>query len=448
MALWDQIKYALAVAPQDHPPVQTRTVSTLYDFIQRTSAVRDRPYRLAAVADALSVPAIFRAVTLISNVVGSLSMRAFRNGAELDEDDRPRLIVRPNPFTTPREFFRETAWSMATYGEAWWWVAARDGDGSAQSLMPVHPREVTVDDNRADPRYPIITWRGQVRRNADMVQVKMTGETGALRGRGPLQMCGAAVSVSVEAQEWAANFFAEDGGIPSIVVKVASELSKEDADAFLTQWMNKAHNQPRIIDTGVESVDEFGVNQQGAQMLDSRNAQNGEAARMFGIPGPLLEYAISGQSLTYQNVGQEFAKFLRVCLLPDYLEPMEQAISDQLTRSTVSRFNTGALERADIKTLYSVATLGLKENVHDRAEARAIVGLAPSIENAAVPFSPPQAFPEPAQLQARNEPTVEEVRCKGQRAVYGRLQECGQLLGKLVPPYEVKCHRCKPLAAA
>jgi HK97 family phage portal protein len=440
MALWDQIKYALAVAPQDHPPVQTRSVSTLYDFIQRTSGARDRPYRLSSVADALSVPAIFRAVTLISNVVGSLSMRAFRAGEELTEDDRPKLIVRPNPFTTPREFFRETAWSMAAYGEAWWWVAARDGDGMAQSLMPVHPREVTVDNNPNDPRYPLVTWRGQVRRTSDMVQIKMTGETGALRGRGPLQMCGAAVSVSVEAQEWAANFFAEDGGIPSIIVKLAGgELTKEEADKFLAQWMSKAHNQPRIIDAGVESVDEFGVNQQGAQMLESRNAQNGEAARMFGIPGPLLEYLTQGSSLTYQNVGQEFAKFVRVCLLPDYLEPMEQAISDQLTRSNVARFNIAALERADIKTLYEVAVQGLEAGVHDREEARAIVGLAPGVENAAVPFSPPQAFPAPSELIARSLSEGREVRCSG----------CGKLLIELAaPPYRATCSRCKVVTEA
>jgi len=126
---------------------------------------------------------------------------------------------------------------------------------------------------------------------------------------------------------------------------------------------------------------------------------------------------------------------------------MEQTMSDQLTRSTVGRFNTEALERADIKTLYEVAKIGNDAGVFaDENEKRAIVGLAPSVEQAAVPFSPPAAIPASFPVQQRSQP--EEVRCKGFRTVYGRVQECGRLLGKVAPPYEIECPRCKATAVA
>ena len=181
-----------------------------------------------------------------------------------------------------------------------------------------------------------------------------------------MQLCGAAVSVGVEAQEWAANFFAE-GGNPSLVIKKAGMLSGEldpdtgmsEADLFLTQWMNKPHNEPRLVDEGVESVTEMNYNTQGAQMLDSRDYQNGDAARMFGVPGSLLEYNVPGSSLTYQNLEQEFTKFVRGCLLPYFLEPIEQHMSDLLTRSTVARFNVDGLLRADLKTRFDAYAVGI-----------------------------------------------------------------------------------------
>lgn len=461
MALWDRVQTMMALAPWAHEPIETRsdppTEGSLADFIARIQGARDTQWRAASVREALSVPAIFRAVTLISNLTGSLSMQATRNGVELEAAERPRLIIRPDPFTIPREFFRQSAWSLATYGEAWWWVAKRDFDLSPMSLIARHPREYVVTANQDDPRFNIIEWNGKRIRNdesgTDHIQIKMTGEVGALRGAGPLQMCGAAVSVAVEAQEWAANFFAEDGGVPSLIIKSATELgaSKDDptrseADVLRDQWMSKPHNVPRVIDPGIESVEPFGLNTQGAQMLEARNWQNGDAARMFGIPGPLLEYMTSGSSLTYQNVGQEFVKMLRVCLNPDYLEPIEQTMSDQLTRSTVARFNRVSLEQPDVKTLYEVATLGLEKGVHDREEARAIVGLAPSLENAAVPFSPPAAIPSPAAIEVRA--TTEEVRCQGMTIRRGLYAKCGKLLGQFAAPYSTICPRCHTVAAA
>ena len=49
-------------------------------------------------------------------------------------------------------------------------------------------------------------------------------------------------------------------------------------------------------------------------MLDARAHQDGEAARMFGIPGTLLEYNAPGSSLTYQNISEVFTLFVKSCL--------------------------------------------------------------------------------------------------------------------------------------
>src|SRR5919201_1559066 len=146
-------------------------------------------------------------------------MRALRNEVELAPDDRPRVIIRPDPSRTPAEFYSGTAFNMATAGEADWWIAKRDGDGNALSVLNIPPAEVTITQNNRDLLRPTIQWRGTANRQKDVrPSVSHRRSMMDLRGIGPLQICQAALSIAVESQEWAANFYA-DGGKPDLIIK-------------------------------------------------------------------------------------------------------------------------------------------------------------------------------------------------------------------------------------
>jgi len=407
-----------------------------------------RPWRFPSVAEAIGTPAIFRAVSLIANTTGSLAVETYRNGVRLEGADVPRLVTRPDPFRTPNKFYRDTAFFLASYGEVWWWVAKRDSDDLPMSLICIPPWEITVDPT-VDRLQPIITWsvRGKqtVMDPRDMRQITfLPNPDGGLRGVGPLQMCGAAASVAVESQEWAANFYAE-GGYPSVVIKAAGSLGDTDtgeheADLLRNQFRDKPHNTPRVIDEGIESVEEFGVNPQGAQMLDARLSNKGDAANMFGIPGVLLEYNAPGSSLTYQNVQEVFSLFVKTSLAPNFLEPIEQELSDLLPRSTVARFNVSGFERANAKTRWE--TYGLMVPVIGSEEAAAIArkseGIDPGdVEFQPVPFAPPAAFPTRLPVARSAEP----VRCTGKKVIGMKLRLCNKLLAEN-GPYYGSCPRC------
>jgi phage portal protein BeeE len=250
------------------------------------------------------------------------------------------------------------------------------------------------------------------------------------------------VSVGVEAQEWAANFFAT-GGNPSTNLHSDVELTKEEATALRDQWIETPPNMPQVTSGGLQ-LREVPHNSQSAQMMQAREYQNGDFARMFNIPGSLLDHAIPGTSLTYQNVGNEFDKFVRTCLLPNYLEPMEQALTDLLTRSTTTRFNTEALLRADARTRWeiyerAVTVLGPEEAA---SYARSREGLAGGdIETAPVPLAPPQAIPSSLPVQTRSLSDhlgLTDLRCP----------KCGKLAGRVAGPAEIACARCGQLVAA
>jgi phage portal protein BeeE len=435
---------------------QTRAIDSFTSYpglteqLLAVQGLQSRPWRVASLREALGVPSNFRAVTLISNTVGSLAMEAYRKGVRLDSEDTPRIIQRPDPFRIPRDFYRDTAYDLATRGEWWWWIASRDIDDSPLSVIRIAPWEINVRYTTGDRLRPQVFWGNREMALRDMRHGTLQPDPDSLsgpwqRGVGPIQMCGAAISVQVESDMWAANFFGEDGGYPSIIIKAANELGEtedgeNEADLLRDQWMSKPHNTPRVIDQGIESVEEFGSNASGGQMLDSREQNKGTSAVMWGIPGDLLEYGRPGSSLTYTNVPELFRRFVKAPLIPDYLEPIEQHMSDLLTRSTVARFNVKGFDRADPKTRWEVyeimsKVVGVEEAARIAAESE---GFAPGdIEYAPVPFAPPQAIPSEIPVTR----SAEQVRCDGSVVIKGMLKPCRKLLAEQAP-FIGRCTRC------
>jgi phage portal protein BeeE len=430
-----------------------KTLSSPFDDLR----LRPRPtaWRRVSVRTALGVPAIQRAVALISSTTAMLSVQAYRNGVVMD--DPPRLVVRPDPYETPGAFYGMSAANMAKYGEIVWWIASTDTDGMASALVNVPLNELQVQDNPSNRLLPSYTWGTKTgtrysgaNPNGRFVHVKYPiGEPFALRGEGPLQLCGAANSVAVESQEWAANFYGESGG-PAALIKKVGTLSpqkldpmtwlpmdpldpeyetrgRSEGDLIRDQIIGRANNTSMVIDDSIDSVEYKDVNQGGAQMLDARGFNNGDAAREFGIPGPLLEYQQPGGSLTYQNRTELKGALLETCLMPLYLEPIEQAMSDLLTRSTVARFNAKGFLRADIKTRFEVYNLAIPLGIYDAAYAQREEGIEPGdVEFAPVPFAAPGAIEDPI--------TRLSVRCPA----------CHKLVARsLGPGSSIDCPRCK-----
>lgn len=439
--------------------------TTAEDAVDAIIHAREHPrsgvWRLPTVSDALGVPAIQRAVSLISSTTGMLSMQGFRNGVLMDEP--PRLITRPDPDLTPYEFYSTTAAQTAKYGEFVWWIASRDSDGNPSALVNVPLTELRVDKNRDNRRFPKYQWGSTVSTRwspanpkGEFVHKKYPlNEPFALRGEGPLQLGKIAVSISVESQIWAANFYG-GGGHPSDIIKHASTLDPtlrdafgepdpvtglSEADRLKAQYIARDSNTPLVIDQAIDSITTGKIDEAGAQMLEARLHQNGDAARLFGLPGKFVEYVQSGTSLTYQTLESAFTDLVKTCLQPLYLEPIEQAMSDLLTRSTAARFNVKGFLRADLKTRFQVHEIAIKSGIYDPVYAQREEGIiAGDVEYAPIPFPAPAAVP--STVPRYNSADLREVR--HQCAAGGR----ARFLGMSAGGSQHYCRDCKQLVAA
>jgi HK97 family phage portal protein len=353
----------------------------LTEQLAAVQGIRLESWNPPSIREAMAVPAVYRAVTFIANLIGSFTMQAWHNDVLMQTP--PRLVSRPGVFGTPRDFWRDSSYCLATRGEYLWWIVSRDDDGLADGLLLLPPHEVVVswnDDLKGLQRE--YKWRNKDIPADDIEHGFLSREPGGLRGIGPMQSCGAALSVAVEADEWAARFFAR-GGVPSVVLKSAVNLTPDEATRLKDSWLDRDSNEVRVAAGGV-LPEAFQINPEQAQLLDSRKHSSADVATMFGMDADLLNAAVSGSSLTYQNVGQRLDNFIRTTLAPNYLEPIEHGISERLTRTTVGRFNTTTLLRADVRTQADVFKT-LVDGGLPQPQALQVAGLADLVDTEPVP---------------------------------------------------------------
>lgn len=313
---------------------------------QQANAYRPTP----TVNEALGIPAVMRAVTLLATTAAALILREYVGQTELDP---PSAVVRrPAKAWTFGNFVRDTVFYMATRGEAIWLTMARDAEGRPADLLPVAPESYKSDWDGV--RHDWYTQQGGKRQPvnpADVTHITLLRDPATGRGLGPLQRCGLALTVAAEADRWAARFFA-GGGMPSVFLSSAAPIDATEAQTIKQQWLTDPPNMPKV-GYGMTATP-MAFDAAAAQLTESRRMSRGEVALMFGVTGRLLEYAESGTSLTYANVGDLATELVRLTLAPYYLEQIEQAFSDLLARGHEVRFDLSGFERADVKTRYEV----------------------------------------------------------------------------------------------
>jgi HK97 family phage portal protein len=311
------------------------------------------------VKEALGVPAVYRAVTLLSTTAASLQLKEYVERAEVE----PASVVRrPARQWTPGAFTRDTVFHMATRGEAIWLVRERDYQGFASNLLPVAPEAIKSDWDGVEHDWYRFDKNGKRinYRREDVVHIPLVRDPDTGRGLGPMQVCGVALNVAVEADMWASRFFV--GAIPSIFLESKVPLSGDDPAYIKQKWLTDPPNVPKVgYNLTPHMLD---LNPEAAQLLGTQKNARGSVALMFGIPGRLLEYSEPGASLTYANVGGLATELVRLTLAPVYLEQIEQAFSDLRPRGHELRYDVEGLERADPKTRMEIHKSAIEAGIY------------------------------------------------------------------------------------
>lgn len=269
---------------------------------------------------ALRVPAVLHAVRLISENIGDLPCKLYREEGDSKESakDHPgnRLVhSRANPWTSAGELRVALTMDALMHGAGYAQVVRVGSDMPAElhRLAPgtVQPR--FEDDG--EPYYLVQPSKGRQQRLSyrDVLYVPAFGATS------PITLGKDAIGVAMVLERHASQFFA-GGARPSGIITDEGVIPDTPSGATTLSnikkawrvWQANNNGDPLILDKGRKYA-ALTMPSTDAQFIENRLEQINEIARIFGVP-PSMLYQLD--RATWSNAEQMAASFLQLCLRP------------------------------------------------------------------------------------------------------------------------------------
>lgn len=327
----------------------------------------------------LSIPAAYRCVQIISDSIASLPIHAVRNGQPIEET--PKILNNPDPTESRIDTISALMSSLLMNGNAYALISERDRLGFPQSIVVLAPDSVLVDQTKSGVRYRV---SGKEIDSSDMFHIRSITLPGHITGVSVLEMQRRTLGLAIAGEDYAGELFTT-GSIPSGVLKTEAELTKEEAEALKTNFVNNHGGRsraPAILSSGL-MYEPIGFNAQDLELLASRNFNAQAVATIFGVPGWLIGIG-QGDSKTYSNAQDDSKAFVRWTLRP-HIARLEAAFTALLPRGQQCRFNLDDLMKADTLTRYQAHSIALSSGFMTTEEVRKIEELSDDIETVEVP---------------------------------------------------------------
>lgn len=323
----------------------------------------------------LSVPAIWRAVTMISDDVGSLPLCAYRGNVKIRPT--PRILERPNPLETPMETYSAMAASLLLHGNYIALLGPRGVNGYPDYIIPVDPNRARIF-MRDGTKYCEIEQRVYIV-GEEVFHIKGFSLPGEVVGIGIIAAQRQGIGAAIAVMEYAARYF-DGGAMPSYAIKSDNpDLTQEEADLLKQKWMEHYGARSRIpaVLNSSTSIQELTANANDAQLVEARNQSILDSANIVGVPGAAV--GAPNQTRTYTNTELQAIEYIKTSLRP-LTTRIEQAMTDLIPRGQYARFTFESMLRADTLTRYQAHKIALDAGFLTVDEVRHIENLE-SLDN-------------------------------------------------------------------
>lgn len=299
---------------------------------------------------ALSMSAVYRAVTILTTTVSQLEVGVWRKNEEVSPS--PSVVSKPDYNTSLSGFLKRTVMSMALNGNAYWRLYRSEANGPVVNIEVLNPNLISIDyDNQNRIVYRYYGYRDGKERTFginDIKHLRLMELPGADYAIGPIQACRAELTGSLDLRDYSTNWFAK-GAIPTGVLSSQDYMDAETAAEYRRRWEeNQANRGVAVIGNGMQ-YQPILLAPADAQFLENQQFSVTQIARLFGIPANYLLAAVEGSSMTYTNMEQVDTAFIKYTV-QQYLTEIETALTELLPRGQRARFKVAALLRPDHKT--------------------------------------------------------------------------------------------------
>jgi HK97 family phage portal protein len=313
-------------------PLVPLTAASLVDWLSGT--VNDSGMRVTE-KSAYSMPAVYRAVGLISQACAAVPLQGYDRKDRLLQTEIP-VLAQPCPGMTAFEFWEFAYVCIMTWGNFYAWKNMNQR-GEIESLVPIRPESIKVGQVRAarSPENP--TGKMFMIASADggekpaspeqILHIPGLGYDG-VTGVSPIRLAAQGIGTALAAEKYTAKQFSS-GSLMAGVLQTEQRITPEQADELSARWRTKVAGLARAHDiVALGAGAKFQPIQfpnSDTQMMETRKFQVVEIARIFGIPPHMLgdvEKSTSwGTGIEQQSIG-----FVTYTLKP-WLTRVEQRIS-------------------------------------------------------------------------------------------------------------------------
>ena len=302
---------------------------------------------------AMHVPAVLQAVRLISETIGSLPCKLYRETGDSKEaaKDHPANKIthsRANDWTSAGQLRIDLTIDALLHGAGYAQVV-RASDDRPLELHRLDPSKVQRrcgDDG--EPSYLVSTERGQI-----LLFYRDVLHIPAFAGVSPVRFGREAIGVAAILERHASQFFGSGARPSGIITNEKPQGGEAGALAIANilkswrKWKSSANGDPLLLDAGW-NFEQPTMTSTDAQFIENRLEQINEVARIFGVP-PSMLYQLD--RATWSNAEQMAASFLQLCLRP-WLDKWQDAyatvlITDEERDTLYFEFVIDDLQRAD-----------------------------------------------------------------------------------------------------
>lgn len=311
---------------------------------------------------AIRMSTVYACIRLLADTISSLPLGAYvrrgrvRLGYGSVYNEYPLWLNRPNSETNLLEFIEQIISSMEIDGNAFLFTV-RDDYGDVQEIWVLNPRQVTITRPVLNGPlvYRITSVGGVLNQNFlpgvyssdEILHIPLFKLPGQFYGLSPIAACRATLGSAKAAEDQAAASFA-NGSTPGGALELPGTPEPTEILRMTDSW-NIDHQGPYnankvTVLTGGAKFTPLSINSQDAQLLETRQFNVEEIARLFRVPLNLIGHPIAG-AMSYASVEANNLAFVQHTLRP-LLERIERALSTLLPHADgFLKFNLDALLR-------------------------------------------------------------------------------------------------------
>jgi HK97 family phage portal protein len=232
----------------------------------------------------------------------------------------------------------------------------------------VHPDEVGVRTLRGgDLEY---TFAGVRQDTFDVWHERQNEVPGSVVGMSPISAAARALGINLAAENYGGQFYT-DALTPSALLSSDAPIDEDGAKIVKSRVLATQQGREPLVLGGNWKYQQLSVNPAEAMFLEVMKYGDADVARLFDVPGELIDANTSGSSVTYANREQRSQDLLAFRLGPA-IARRERALTRFTVRGQYVKLNVASLLRGDLMTRYKSYELGLKSGFLTLDEVRAL----------------------------------------------------------------------------